>query len=171
MNGPEQQGDILQPPKAPEIDRRFHLRRWQWIGIPLLLLVPVLAVIGFFGETRATAHARTSELAIQVEYPTRYRYKMINSLRLNVTNTSPGQLDTVTGLLDTSYPARFSTVVAIPPFEHPYSIPIVGLKPDEVRRVRVELQGEHYGRHTGELRITAGGADTAVIKLSTFIFP
>jgi hypothetical protein len=134
-------------------------------------MIPVLALLGFFGESWATGEDRTAEISVETRYPSRYRYKTLNSVRLDVTNTSNGILDTVSVEVDTAYLSRFSTVVAIPAFEYPYLIELTDLGPGETRRVRVELQGEQYGRHRGEIRVSASGADTARVRLSTFIFP
>ena len=160
-----------QPPGAPEIDRKLRVNTWQWIGVPLLLLIPLLGLVGVFGETRDTARVRTAELSVEVEYPTRNRYRMQDDLRLDLTNTAAGPLDTVVVEVDTAYASRFSSVVAIPAFERPYVIELTDLEPGETRRVRVQMQGERYGQHGGELRVSAGGADTARVVLRTFIFP
>lgn len=163
--------DPAQPPEAPDIHRSLQLHPAQWIGISMLLLIPLLALFGLFGETHQIVRAETAELSAVAEYPSRYRYRMLNSIWLDVTNTTATVLDTVTVALDTAYASRFSNVVAIPEFEHPYTIELTDLEPGDTRRVRVELEGEHYGRHSGELRISAAGADTARLPLSTFVFP
>lgn len=43
--------EVPQPPEVPDIKRRIQLHPWQWIGIPLFLLIPILALFGVFGET------------------------------------------------------------------------------------------------------------------------
>lgn len=160
-----------QPPHAPDVSRHVHLHPWQWVGVPLLLLIPLLALLGVFGESRATVRAETAQIALELQYATRYRYKTINSLSLDVTNRTGAWLDTVTVEIDTAYVSRFSNVAAIPSFTGAYTIELTAVEPQETRSVRVELQGEHYGRHRGELRATASGADTARLQMSTFIFP
>jgi len=163
--------DSPRPPEPPEIEPEFRLLPGQWVGICLLLAIPLLALAGVFGESRETGRARTAELAIQVSHPDRFRFKMLSGLRVDVTNTTAAVLDTVTIDIDTAYLGRFSTVAAIPAFERPYTIRLIDLEPGETRRVQVEIQGEHYGRHHGEIRIGAAGADTARLPVRTFVFP
>lgn len=163
--------ELVQPPSAPDIHRRFNLNRWQWLGVMLLLLIPLLALFGLFGESWGTDRDQTAELSVEIRYPTRYRYKMGKSIQLDVTNRTNALLDTVNVEIDTAYLSEFSSVVAIPAFEHPYVVELTALEAGETRPVRVEIQGENYGRHNGEIRVSAGGADTARLHLSTFIFP
>ncbi len=161
----------LHPPDPPKIDRRLRLHPWQWIGVPVLILIPVLALLGVFGDTWETAIVRTADVAVEVQYPERNRYRMSTPLWIDVRNVTAGTMDTVTLAIDTTYLSRFAMVAAIPAFEYPYVIRITDLAPGEARRVHVELQGEQYGRHSGELWVTSGGADTARIQLETFVFP
>lgn len=161
----------LQPPAAPDLPRRLRLYTSQWIGMPLLLLIPVLALFGVFGESRHVVTARTGELAVEAEYPARNRYGMLADLRLAVTNTTAAALDTVTVVLDSAYATRFSSLTAIPDFERAYVIELTDLQPAETRRVRIELEGNEYGLHRGELRVGVRGAGTARLGLDTFIFP
>jgi hypothetical protein len=159
------------PPAPPGIGRQIRLTPWQRFAVPVLLGIPILALLGVFGESWDTASQATSNLELRLEYPTRYRYKMLNSLNLDVSNTSAGPIDTITVALDTAYASRFSTVVGIPTFEFPYTLELTDLPPGETRRVTIELQGERYGRHSGDLLVTSTAADTARLPVSTFIFP
>ncbi len=163
--------DVEQPPPAPEIDRRFRLHGVQWVGIPILLLIPVLALFGVFGERWQSVSGETTELSVALDYPSSYRYHIINSLRMEVTNRTEALLDTVTIDLDTSYIEHFSNVSGVPPLDHAYALKLLALEPGETRRVRVELRGERYGRHEGVIRVTGTGADTVRLPVSTFIFP
>ena len=91
-----------QPPQPPEIRRRIAFHRTQLIGVPLLAIIPVLALFGVFGTTTGEARAESAELQMQVRYPTRFRYKVINSLTVEVrmsdslTSSSSGGSPTVT---------------------------------------------------------------------------
>ncbi len=163
--------EASQPPEAPEIERRFKLHRAQLIGVPILLLLPVLALVGVFGEARQTLSTGTSEISATVEYTTRHRHSMLNRLLLDVSNTTAATLDTVTVEIDTTYVSRSSDVTAIPSFEYPYTIQLTDLHPGETRKVHVEYHSHRYGPLSGELRVSSGGADTARLALSTFIFP
>lgn len=166
-----EKSELPKPPRAPEIKRHLHFYPWQWIGIPVLLGIPILAMFGMFGESFASATGNSPEVGVAVEYPTRFRYKMINSINVRVRNVSPQPIDTLSVGFSPDYMTQFSTLSAIPSFSETYLVEMLDLKPGEESLVRVEIQGEEYGRHQGEIIVTSGGADTASVPLSTFIFP
>ena len=64
------------PPEAPDVERQFKQYVYQWIGIPLIMLIPVLSMLGVFGETMAsTAAEEAGILALDADYISRFRYK------------------------------------------------------------------------------------------------
>jgi hypothetical protein len=67
---------VQQPPQPPEIEKNLAFYPEQWIGIPFLMLLPILALLGVFGEGYNEASASSDALAITVEYPTRNRYSL-----------------------------------------------------------------------------------------------
>lgn len=158
--------------RTPDRPRRVTLDRLQRIGVPLLSAVPLLALLGAFGESRVRGDEAGAGLSVQVEYSSRYRYKQINTLRVQVENGTSHALDTVVVELDSAYAARFSTLMFIPSARAPFEMELLDLQPGEVAGVWVELQAERYGRHRGDLVVYASGLpDTVRISLSTFVFP
>lgn len=158
-------------PEAPEIDRRLRIPMFRAAGLAVIALVPVLAVIGVFGERWSSESGARGAVAVEVEYPTRYRYKMLNSIAATVTNRSAARIDTITVRLDTSYALRFSTVVFTPPAEEAYAVPLTRIDVGESRLVVIELQAERYGRHAGRLHFESTSGDTLAIPVHTMIFP
>ena len=140
------------------------------MGLPFLLAFPVLALLGVFGERRTEAQASGGMLAISVRYPAVFRYKMIEAIEVRVTNRGDTAIDTVTVAIDTAYAVRFSTVSAVPPFTGPFEVDLPQLAARETRHVRIEIQGEHYWSHSGELTVAAR-ADTIRIPLRTTVYP
>ena len=158
--------------RAPDAPRRFRLHRYQWFGIPLLFLVPVLALLGVFGETWARAEAAGADLTLEVRYADRYRYKMINSVEAWVENRTGVRLDTVVVAFDEAYVRQFSTLMFIPSPTVPFEVELYALGPGERRLVWAEFQAERYGRHVGALQAyVPGRSDTVSVTLSTFVFP
>ena len=158
------------PPEAPAIEHRLRFHPWQWIGIPILFLIPILAAVGLFGTAYTSVSPQTADVSVQLSHPTRQRYKMLGSMDFDVTNRSGSPLARVEISVDTAYLARFSTVMSVPPFSEPYLIELIDLGPGETRRATIEIQAEDYGRHRGEVRIGTPG-DTARVDVSTFVFP
>jgi hypothetical protein len=158
------------PPDAPEMPRRISLHRNQWVLIALMLCLPVLALLGVFGG-RATRRGEAGPLAVNVRYPTALRYNVFDNIELHVQNRGAAVLDTVSVAIDSAYATRFSMITSIPPFEEAFRVTLPQLRAGESRPVRVELRAERYWRHRGIIAITAGGADTLRIRLSTIVFP
>jgi len=158
------------PPPPPETERRIRLRPLQWVGVPLVLVLPVvLGALGVFGESWDTAHASSSTVSATVHWPTRFRYKQLNEIQVRVENRTAAPIDTVTIVVDTTYLSRFSTVRGVPALDEPYRLHLLDVRPAEPRLAIIELQAERYGRHRGLLSIIAG--DTARVPLWTTIFP
>ena len=158
-------------PSAPEIERRTRIPLFRGIGMGLIMLVPALAIAGVFGESWDTAAARGPNISVRMEFPSRYRYKMLNSLTLAIENTSERKIDTVTVTLDTAYLLRFSTVVITPAPTQAYVVPLTDVAPGEIRLIVVEMQGERYGRHSGQVRVETTSGDTLGLPVHTLIYP
>lgn len=159
------------PPVAPTIDRRIRFAPLQILGILGLAAFPALALAGVFGEGTAVAEVETPDLRVQVRYSDRLRYKQMARLVVEVENRGLEAIDTVTVALDPSYVLQFSNPLFIPSATVPFRVPLTALGPGRTERVLVKLQGERYGRHDGELRVTTTGGDSLIVSLSTLVFP
>ncbi|MCE7986160.1 MAG: hypothetical protein DYG89_33710 [Caldilinea sp. CFX5] len=166
-----------QPPPPPPFPRKIQLHRVQLIGMPLLMLVPLLAILGVFGETFATTKSQHDRLTVQVHYATRYRYKMANPVEVAVHNDSTAPLAAVEVRFAKAYIDQFSDTTFTPQVEtitdQFYIVRFRDLQPDETRIVTVSLQGERYGRHQGVIVVAdaddpAHGLETPI---ATWIFP
>lgn len=163
------------PPGPPEVRRSFALYSFQVIGLPLLILFPVLALLGVFGETFDQVQAASDALEMTVDYPSRYRYKMINDLQVSVRNNSDQTLQTLTVSFSSDYIDRFSTVTFTPDVSRVtgdiYEVELTEVAPGETQVIRVEIQGEQYGQHTGHITAAADGLAPVEVQVATFIFP
>jgi hypothetical protein len=166
-----EESQVVPPPEPPSVPRRFRLYGYQWVGIPILALIVLLALLGTFGVSRAEARATGPGIAVRVEYPSRIRYKQMQSLRVWVTNTSPTRLDTVEVSFDEEYIGRFSNVSFTPSVTQAYRVPLTAVRPGETRLLDVDLQAERYGANPGRISVTAGGRDTTAVLVSTLVFP
>ena len=158
-------------PSAPEIERRISLPRWRAVGMGLILLVPIMAVAGVFGDTAERTTLRGPNVSAAVEFPTRFRYEMLNYITVSLTNTAARPVDTINVSIDTAYLSRFSGVVFTPSAEQAYVVPVTEVAPGETRLVRIEIQGNQYGRHTGALHIESTSGDTLSVALHSIVFP
>lgn len=158
------------PPQAPPIDRYVKLRPLHRGLVSALFVIVALAAFGLFGETRGAVEARSEGLALRIDYPTRFRYKQVNPMRVYVRNVSGKAIDTVRVRFDDSYIDPFSNVTFTPSASEVWQVVLTGLKPGQTRRIQVHLQGEQYGRHTGTVMATSN-IDSVRTEVSTFIFP
>ncbi len=163
--------DSPRPPGPPRLKRAFRLYPWQWVGLPFLLLLPVTALFGLLGETSRTTFAEAPGLTARLQYPSRHRYRAVQSFDLEVRNTSPDPIATLTISLDPGYASRFLVSMAFPAFDDAYTIRLHDLPAGAARHVRVDLEGRSYGEHRGELVVTPNGQSPLVIPLRTFVFP
>jgi hypothetical protein len=158
------------PPPAPSFDPKIELSWKQRIGFPILIAIPILALFGIFGESRGKAHAASGSIDIAVSYPTRFRYRQVQSLRATVRNLSQVAADTIRVSFDTAYVSRFSSVRFDPAAKTAYSVDLIDVKPSESRLVSLELWGQDYGNHRGTITARRG-SDSAIVRLHTLVFP
>ena len=163
-----------QPPQPPQVPRRFKQYLFQWIGVPIFVLVALLAVFGVFGETVATAEESSAALELEVEYPSRFRYRTDNLITVSVTNRTDQALDSISVRFDQSYVSNFANVTFQPSVEtiadNTYVVALTDVAPGETRSVVVEVQAESYWRHEGTISASAG-EDSVSVSVATFVFP
>jgi hypothetical protein len=140
------------------------------VGIPLLAVIPLLTLLGVFGESRKTTRVVSPAVEMRVVYPSRLRYRQIGLLEVAVRNVSGHTLDTLELSLDTGYVTRFSSVRIEPAPRVAYSVALTAIKPQETRFVAAELWGQDYGSHAGHIVATTRG-DSVSSRIHTFVFP
>lgn len=163
---------ILVPPPVEK-----HVRLWwhQWIGIPLLLLIPVLALFGVFGESLREVTASSEKIELTVIYPARFRYRQTQPLEILVRNKSPEAILDLIIELDPDYARHFSQVSFIPEANDAFKIRLLDLKPGEQRLIVGELEADNYGWHRGSVSAALPtpfpGVIVTRVKLNTIVFP
>jgi hypothetical protein len=160
---------LKEPPQPPELLRRFRMHRHQMIGLPLLALLPILALFGVFDGSTEFASATAGALRTSVEYPSKIKYKDYNQLRIKVTNSGQQTLDTVSVSIDTTYLSRFLNVSITPNPADAYKIELIDVVAGEKREVIVEYEGKDYGQQSGDVTISSK-ADTIRHPISTYIY-
>lgn len=59
------------PSQPATTSRRFALTKKQVFGLPLIAAVPLLCLLGFFGESSALATAASPFFEVVIRYPSR----------------------------------------------------------------------------------------------------
>jgi hypothetical protein len=164
-----------EPPRPPEIERRIQLSRVQQIGIPLLLLFPILALFGVFGNTLGTATNTSGPIELTVEYPNRTRYQARQAIEIAVRNTTDQALTGVTVNLDRDYLDAFEDVTFTPEVtaitDAAYHVDLTDLPPGDVRYLTVELRPHSYWAHQGTISAGSPEAESTDVEVRTFVFP
>jgi hypothetical protein len=162
--------DMQGPPPPPEVRRRVMLHGAQWIGIPLLMAVPLLALSGVFGESRRQA-AAGDVLRVEVEYPGRHRAGLRSDIVVRLRNVSPVPLDGVSVAFDPAYFSDAYNVLFHPPASAPYEAALPMLEPGAEDEVRVEFEAEQRWWRRGWVRVTRDGRAVAEVRIGTFVLP
>jgi hypothetical protein len=163
--------DLGDPPEVPEVPRRVRLYPAQWIGIPFLMVVPVLAALGVFGEVRSQVETSDGTFRLHVDHPARMRMGQRSGVAVRVENLTASALDTVTVYLDPDYFTRFVDVLFTPEPRDRFQSEIVGLPPGETSLVHVELVGWKAWRHSGWIAARAGEREAVELPIRTLVFP
>ena len=158
-----------EPPPPPHVARQAKLYPYQWIGLAILAVLPIVAAVGLFGESFTTTRASAGALEVAVTYPDRLRYWQVNQIEVHVRNVSAAPLDSVHVSLDSAFALRFANLTSLPTFDESFRIAIPQLPPGRTRTVLIEMRADRYGRHSGTLTISA--IDTLRVPLSVMIFP
>jgi hypothetical protein len=170
MAEPHDPPDLSEPPRLPDLPRRVRLYPGQWIGIPLLMLLPVLAVFGVFGESRGSADAAGAMLRLEVDYPKRLRAGKWSEVQVRIQNMSGAVLDDVAVTFDASYLHHFSRLTFTPALTLPQTIELSDLHSGGTSIVRLEFEADRPWWGRGRIGVTHGG-DTTAVLISTFTFP
>jgi len=157
-------------PEPPPSRRRIVFTGRQRVGIPIMVLIVLLAITGQLGEHRTTAQASNARLALAVSYPDRIHYRQQMPMTLTVRNLAAEARDTIVVSLDTAYAQAFLVLSVMPSLARAYDVALTGMGPGESRIITLQVAGEDAGRARGSV-IVRSGADTLRLPLSTFIFP
>lgn len=165
-------------PEAPDIEKEWRFKWVQKLGVPLLFLIPILALFGVLGPNEEAVTVRGESLSLDVSYPTRFRYKTIAPMSIRVTNISSQTAPTVTVKLDREYLGAFSNLSFQPSVDEvsdeAYYVFLNNLAAGETRRVELEMQAEAYWVQRGMTEAAVGGAEAppdAAVTLETFVLP
>jgi hypothetical protein len=160
---------LKEPPQPPEIPRRFRLHKHQMIGLPLIALLPILALFRVFGDGVEITNASTPSLRVDIEYPQKFKFKQTKVVRVKVTNLSGSTIDTVNVSLDTAYMSRFKYGSITPEPKRAYVVELTELQPQEKEEVVVEIEGRNYGEQRGTIMV-ATETDTIRRPITTYIY-
>ena len=161
-------------PPAPggesDIPRRLRLRPHQWIGIPLLMLMPALAAVGALNERRVTTTTANDAFQVKAEYADRLRYSQRNVIMITVSATR-AITDTITVEFDAEVFDQFPEVELIPEGDAAYRVALAGIPAGQGRTVRATIKGGPAGKHHGRVTISAPASEMLELPLIMRVLP
>jgi hypothetical protein len=164
----------LQPPEPEDFKRKIEFYPFQWVGIPLLFLIPILALFGVLGETETTAHATGTSLDVAITYSNHVNFQSTEISEISVTNTGDVAIPILTVAIEKAYLDNFSDKSFTPPIreitEGAYVIELADLQAGETRYITYDSRGATIGSHRGMVRFSSG-EDEVSLTIETLIFP
>jgi hypothetical protein len=167
-------------PQPPHFQRRLNIAPLQLLGIPLLAILPILALFGVFGQSTGVVEASNGALYMRVEYVTRSRYRMQEPLRVTIGNRGESSPDsampvTITVAFERGYLDHFADIQFSPDVdaitEREYQVELRDVQPGETRIIDVELRGNHYWQKSGTISASIGNEQAVTVTVRTTIFP
>ena len=164
------------PPGMPAVPRRLlftPLQRW---GLPVLLALPVLALIGLLGVSYDRTVTTGDGLTLEVDYPNRTRSGVATALTLTISNQGDAPVTGVYIALPRAYLESFDTFelrpVAHTVSSETYRVDVGDIPTGGSRVVTALLTPGRYGRNTGTVTVgSAALASPSTADFSTFNFP
>jgi hypothetical protein len=165
-----------EPPEPPQVPTQIRIGVVQAVGVPLLALLPAVALTGLLGERED--HVRslsTGGISLQVDYPAVLRFRTMRELGITVRNEGETTVPMATLQIDQSYLGAFTRVQTTPAVEgvtpDHHEVPLGPLPPGEARRVVATLEGDKYGRHAGRVRLAAQPGSDVAVDIATVVLP
>lgn len=158
------------PPAPPTVPPKLRMRMVELIGIALFAMLPLCALLGVFGPAASGRAATGYSLSVEAQYPTKLRFEMKDRLDLLVRNTGSKPLEKVSVRFSGNYLQAFSAVSFVPDATRAYEVELEKVLPGETRLISAELTADSYGRHQGQIVVSAG-ATRLVLPVSTITFP
>jgi len=158
------------PPEPPQIDHRIELSRLQWVGVPLLMIVPALALAGVFDPGSVVVRREIGSLAVRTDTPRSIRQNRAGIVEIELENRG----DEPVGAEVAISPEYLADCVAIemtPAPHRAWAARVARIAPGERARVHIELEGEGAGFHEGVIRVRESSGREARIPVRTFVFP
>lgn len=147
-------------------------------GVLLLALLPVLALLGVFGEQVNTVRASTPGLLVEVRHVTRTRYSLRTTMEIVVENRTSSPLTGLTIRIDRAYLDGFAAAQFKPDVTRvtrdTVDIALPDLAPGAWSAIEAQMNAGRIGSHRGQITVRADGegADAvAELAIETLILP
>lgn len=147
----------------------MELYRFQWVGLAVIAVLPVLSFTGILGDATTTDRISGARVVVTVERPSQWRISQLRTMEVRFHNRSGAMVDSLHLALDSSVMRHFVVEDALPAMEEPFTIPIGSLAPGQQRTAVLQLRANRFGASRGSLIVS--GADSASLEMSSVVLP
>lgn len=158
-------------PTPPQEGRQVKFWKPQLFGVPVLMLLPILAMSGAMGDHPRQARADNAQLSIEVTYPSRVLFRKRTSMKIEVQNRGAVPLASASVTFDPAWLEHFQEVEFVPQPSRPTVVELADLKPGERREIALELAPKGYGTLSGWVRADGPDAPGPQVMFDTFVLP
>jgi hypothetical protein len=168
-------GEPPKLPQPPQITRKIAFGPTQAIALPIILLLPLLGLLGFFQTTLSTAENEQAGVLLRVQYPTRLRFRTNEPMEISALNKRSDTVKKLRIEVRRSYFNAFERVTFNPQpqeiDEKSFRFEFDNVRQGEWRRVQVELDGVDAGSHECVVTAIADDDPASEVRFSTFVLP
>jgi hypothetical protein len=170
----QQQQEPMSPPKPPEIKREISFYRNQMIGLPIIALLPLLALFKVFDTSLDTVKSSNEGLSLSVRYPTKIRNRTIEPMQITVTNETGVEQKELEVHVSRGFVEKFKQIKFEPDVDDierdSYVVQLKDVKPGEERTIDMDIETDMVGTH--DCRVWAStGDEEASASFKTFVYP
>jgi hypothetical protein len=162
-------------PQPPDVEKRLRFTRSQFVGMPILFALSLLALLGVFDHASTQQVHRSEQVEVTVDYPTRFNYNQPDRLHIHVRNLSMITIPTVTVGIEDAYLRAFSEIQFTPAVDQVedewFQVHFNDVSPEGIYGLLVEFHSQGIGPHSGRIRVQPEGSEAVEMQISTFIFP
>lgn len=157
--------------KSPKRKPKFRMWHYQWIGLPLLFLIPALALLGVFGSQNKKIEFSGEALEGSIEYPEKLRFGQSEFVRLEIKNPNDSAISNLTIAFDKKYIEEFAENSFTPEVQSNYEVKNVEIPANESESFEVRVKAGPPGSHSGKITIRNNKKEFLSKEISTYVFP
>jgi hypothetical protein len=162
------------PPEAPQINRKVSFYWSQAIGMPLILLLPLLGLFRVFDSHTQEVVARDSQAELVARYPDRLRDQINEPMTISLTNLSGSE-----SAFRISLERRFFEQMEDVRFEpqpdksdsENYIFEIDSLPAGESEVITVDFRSSDSGLYRSTVSASSSDGTVVSVPVQTLVFP
>jgi hypothetical protein len=171
----EKAESIPKPPQPPEFKPRLQFYPFQYAGMALIFLLPILALLNVFSSHTDTTSASGNNLRLEVTYPSRILHDLHTQVEIRVENTADQPLSDVVLRIEKSYGEMIGgdsispSVTSIT--EDFYEVALPDFSPGESQLVTISGYSDGARLYTGTIEARVSGASDVSLHVESIVFP